>query len=172
MIRRPPRSTLFPYTTLFRSLPGAQDLQDLWALSVLDDVGGLGSALGRYDAAAFIGIALLIFTLMLADFFDTMGTMTAIGAEAGLLDTNGVPPKAEAILVVDSIAAAAGGAASVSSNTSYIESASGVGEGARTGLASVVTGLLFLLAAVFTPLVSVIPNEAAKIGRASCRERV
>ena len=73
---------------------------------------------------------------MLADFFDTMGTMVAIGAEAGLLDEDGNPPNAQRILIVDSVAAAAGGAASVSSNTSYIESASGVGEGARTGLAS------------------------------------
>ena len=90
-----------------------------------------------------------------------MGTMTAIGAEAGLLDREGTPPNTKRILVVDSLAAAAGGAAGVSSNTSYIESASGVGEGARTGLASVVTGLLFLLATVFAPLVRVIPNEAA-----------
>jgi adenine/guanine/hypoxanthine permease len=143
------------------NVPGLSDLQDLWHLAIFDDLGGLGSTLGSYDAAAFIAIALLIFTLLLADFFDTMGTMTAIGAEAGLLDEQGVPPKPEAILIVDSIAAAAGGAASVSSNTSYIESASGVGEGARTGLASVVTGLMFLLATIFTPLVSVIPNEAA-----------
>ena len=85
---------------------------------------------------------LLIFTLLLADFFDTMGTMTAIGAEAGLLDEDGMPPNTRSILVVDSLAAAAGGAAGVSSNTSYIESATGVGEGARTGLASVVTGVL------------------------------
>ncbi len=63
--------------------------------------------------------------------------------------------------MVDSLAAAAGGAAGVSSNTSYIESATGVAEGARTGLASVVTGLLFLLATIFAPLVVVIPNEAA-----------
>jgi AGZA family xanthine/uracil permease-like MFS transporter len=143
------------------NVPGLSDAKDLWGLSIFDDIGGLGSTIGSYDAAAFIAIALLIFTLLLADFFDTMGTMTAIGAEAGLLDEQGLPPKPEAILVVDSIAAAAGGAASVSSNTSYIESASGVGEGARTGLASVVTGLMFLLATVFTPLVSVIPNEAA-----------
>jgi adenine/guanine/hypoxanthine permease len=143
------------------NMPGAQDVKDLWNLSIFDDVGGLGSAIGSYDAAAYIAIALLIFTLMLADFFDTMGTMTAIGAEAGLLDDQGLPPKPEAILIVDSIAAAAGGAASVSSNTSYIESAAGVGEGARTGLASVVTGAMFLLATVFTPLVTVIPNEAA-----------
>ena len=98
---------------------------------------------------------------MLADFFDTMGTMTAIGAEAGLLDEEGVPPNTQRILVVDSLAAAAGGAAGVSSNTSYIESASGVAEGARTGLASVVTGVLFLLTTIFAPLVEVIPNEAA-----------
>jgi adenine/guanine/hypoxanthine permease len=90
-----------------------------------------------------------------------MGTMTAIGAEAGLLDEEGNPPNTRRILIVDSIAAAAGGAASVSSNTSYIESASGVAEGARTGLASVVTGVLFLLATLFTPLVAIIPNEAA-----------
>ncbi len=98
---------------------------------------------------------------MLADFFDTMGTMTAIGAEAGLLDEDGIPPHTERILVVDSIAAAAGGAAGVSSNTSYIESASGVGEGARTGVASVVTGVLFLLTILIAPLVEVIPSEAA-----------
>ena len=98
---------------------------------------------------------------MLADFFDTMGTMTAIGAEAGLLDEDGTPPNTQRILVVDSLAAAAGGAGGVSSNTSYIESAAGVGEGARTGLASVVTGVLFLFAIFLAPLVEVIPSEAA-----------
>jgi len=102
-----------------------------------------------------------VFTLLLADFFDTMGTMTAIGQEAGLNDKDGTPPNANKILIVDSIAAAAGGAASISSNTSYIESASGVGEGARTGLASVVTGALFLLTTFLSPLVAVIPYEAA-----------
>jgi AGZA family xanthine/uracil permease-like MFS transporter len=98
---------------------------------------------------------------MLADFFDTMGTMTAIGAEADLLDDAGIPPNTQRILVIDSIAAAAGGAAGVSSNTSYIESASGVGEGARTGLASIVTGVLFLVTILLAPLVAVIPSEAA-----------
>ena len=87
--------------------------------------------------------------------------MTAIGAEASLNDDQGTPPHAQRILVVDSVAAIAGGAAGVSSNTSYIESASGVGEGARTGLASIVTGALFLLATFFTPLVAAIPSEAA-----------
>jgi AGZA family xanthine/uracil permease-like MFS transporter len=127
------------------------------------DFGLLGefSLLGSFERVGLVTAALFVFTLLLADFFDTMGTMTAIGAEAGLNDTHGVPPRAQEILAVDSLAAAAGGAASVSSNTSYIESASGVGEGARTGLASVVTGLLFLVATVTSPLVTVIPNEAA-----------
>ena len=104
------------------------------------------SLLGSFERVGVVSALLLVFTLMLADFFDTMGTMTAIGAEAGLLDEEGTPPNAAADPVVDSVAAAAGGAAGVSSNTSYIESASGVGDGARTGLASVVTGVLFLLA--------------------------
>ncbi|GAB3777938.1 NCS2 family permease [Nocardioides ungokensis] len=127
------------------------------------DFGTLGhfSLLGSFESVGVVAAVLLVFTLMLADFFDTMGTMTAIGAEAGLLDADGVPPNTQRILVVDSLAAAAGGAAGVSSNTSYIESASGVGEGARTGLASVVTGLLFLVSIVFAPLVTIIPSEAA-----------
>ncbi|MGN6575320.1 MAG: NCS2 family permease [Nocardioides sp.] len=127
------------------------------------DFGLLGdfSLFGSFERVGVVTAVLFVFTLMLADFFDTMGTMTAIGAEAGLLDEEGKPPHTERILVIDSIAAAAGGAAGVSSNTSYIESASGVGEGARTGLASVVTGILFLLATVFAPIVEIIPNEAA-----------
>ncbi len=127
------------------------------------DFGTIGefSLLGSWQNAGVVTVVLLIFTLMLADFFDTMGTMTAIGAEAGLLQEDGTPPNTRRILVVDSIAAAAGGAGGVSSNTSYIESASGVGEGARTGLASVVTGLLFLVAIFFAPLVEMIPSQAA-----------
>jgi AGZA family xanthine/uracil permease-like MFS transporter len=117
--------------------------------------------LGSFDRVGIVATLLLIFTLMLADFFDTMGTMTAIGAEAGLLDEDGNPPDVQKILVVDSLAAAAGGIGGVSSNTSYIESASGVGEGARTGLASVVTGVLFLLSILLSPIVDIIPSEAA-----------
>lgn len=109
----------------------------------------------------FLAALLLVFTLLLADFFDTMGTMTAIGNQAGLVDRNGNIEGANKILIVDSIAAAAGGAAGVSSNTSYIESATGVGEGARTGLASIVTGIAFLLTTFLAPLVAIIPYEAA-----------
>ena len=136
-------------------------LPDDWFIK--PDFGTLGhfSLFGSFEEVGVISALLLIFTLMLADFFDTMGTMTAIGAEANLLDAGGNPPHAQRILIVDSVAAAAGGAASVSSNTAYIESASGVGEGARTGLASVVTGICFLISIGFAPLVTLVPYEAA-----------
>jgi adenine/guanine/hypoxanthine permease len=125
------------------------------------DLLGQFSLFGSFSKISIIAVLLLVFTLLLADFFDTMGTMTAIGHEAGLVDDKGNVPHADRILLVDSIAATAGGLASVSSNTSYIESASGVGEGARTGLASVVTGILFLLTTFIAPLISIIPYEAA-----------
>jgi AGZA family xanthine/uracil permease-like MFS transporter len=119
------------------------------------------SLLGSFQSVGVVAALLLVFTLLLADFFDTMGTMVAVGAEGGLLDKDGNPPNSDKILLVDSVAAIAGGAGSVSSNTSYIESAAGVGEGARTGLASVVTGVMFLLATFLAPLVQVVPYEAA-----------
>jgi AGZA family xanthine/uracil permease-like MFS transporter len=117
--------------------------------------------LGSFDRVPLITAILFIFTLLLSDFFDTVGTVTAIGHESGLIDDEGNVPNNNKILFVDSLAAVAGGAGSISSNTSYIESAAGVGEGARTGLASIVTGVLFLLTTFLAPLVAVIPYEAA-----------
>jgi AGZA family xanthine/uracil permease-like MFS transporter len=117
--------------------------------------------LGSFDRVPLVTAILLIFTLLLSDFFDTVGTVTAIGHESGLIDGEGNVPNNNKILFVDSLAAVAGGAGSISSNTSYIESAAGVGEGARTGLASVVTGVMFLLTTFLAPLVAVIPYEAA-----------
>ncbi len=126
------------------------------------DFGLLGQfLLGSFQNIATVTVILLVFSLLLADFFDTMGTMVAVGAEARLNDAEGVPPRSRAILVVDSIAAAAGGAGSVSSNTSFVESTTVAGEGARTGLASVVTGIAFLLATFLSPLVALVPYEAA-----------
>ena len=98
---------------------------------------------------------------MLANFFDAMGTMTGLGRQAGLLDDRGQLPNIGRALVVEGAGAVAGGAASASSNTVFVESASGIAEGARTGLANVVTGLLFLAAMFFTPLYEVVPVEAA-----------
>ena len=127
------------------------------------DFGLLGqfSLFGSFSRISVVAAILIVFTLLLSDFFDTVGTVTAIGHESGLIDSKGEIPNNDRILLVDSLAAVAGGAGSISSNTSYIESASGVGEGARTGLASVVTGVLFLLTTFLAPLVAVIPYEAA-----------
>ena len=125
--------------------------------------------LGRVDLfgafaggpAVVLGLLLLVFSLLLSDFFDTMGTIVAVGAEGNLLGEDGNPPRTQEILLVDSIAAIAGGVGSVSSNTAYIESAAGVGEGARTGLASLVTGVGFLVSIFLAPLVDMVPSEAA-----------
>jgi adenine/guanine/hypoxanthine permease len=145
-----------------------------WSLNVptlpdkivdLPDLSLIGhfNVLDSWSRAGWLVVVMFIFTLMITDFFDTMGTMVAVGQEADLLDDEGMPPRTREILLVDSIAAAAGGAASVSSNTSYIESASGVAEGARTGLANLVNGGLFLLAMFLAPLVTVVPFEAASV---------
>ena len=110
---------------------------------------------------AVVSAILVILSLMLADFFDTMGTVVAVGAEGGLLEEGGYPKRVQSILLIDSVAAVAGGLGSTSSNTLYIESASGVGDGARTGLASIATGLAFLLTLAIAPFVNMVPFEAA-----------
>ncbi|HEY0540639.1 MAG TPA: NCS2 family permease, partial [Actinoallomurus sp.] len=105
---------------------------------------------------------LLVFTLVLADFFDVMGTTVGLAKQAGLATPEGDDmPRLGRVLFVDGIAAMGGGAASASSATTYVESSSGIADGARTGLASVVTGVLFLGALLLTPLVSLVPSEAA-----------
>ena len=131
---------------------------DLGLLGRVDLFGGFAAADGL---GGVLGLVLLVFALLLADFFDTMGTVVAVGAEGDLLDADGNPPRTQEILLVDSMAAIAGGLGSVSSNTTYIESAAGVGEGARTGLASLVTGAAFLLSLFLAPLINMVPSEAA-----------
>lgn len=123
------------------------------------------STLGQFSVTevwnlGILAAALTIFAIMLTDFFDTMGTATAITEQAGLTTPDGRVPGINRVLIVDSVAAAAGGAAGISSNTSYIESAAGVAEGGRTGLTAVVTGVLFLLALFVTPLATMVPFAA------------
>ena len=119
-----------------------------------------GLTLQAYFILGPLAFVLAVLTIMLADFFDTMGTVVGIGGQAGWLDAQGKLPGVRKVLLVDSIGAAVGGAMGVSSNTTFIESAAGVASGARTGLASVVTGGLFLLAMFLAPVVAVIPPEA------------
>jgi AGZA family xanthine/uracil permease-like MFS transporter len=121
----------------------------------LQDIPGIFSI----EAGALAAV-LAIFTIMLSDFFDTMGTVTGVAAEAGLANEDGSVPGVGRVLLIDSLAAVAGGAAGISSNTTFIESAAGVGDGGRTGLTSIVTGLLFLVMIVASPLVQLIPPEA------------
>jgi adenine/guanine/hypoxanthine permease len=109
---------------------------------------------------SLLAAILIIFSIMLTDFFDTMGTVTGVAAEAGLANEDGTVPGVGRILLVDSVAAAVGGLAGVSSNTTYIESAAGVAEGGRTGLSSIVTGVLFLVAILLAPIAGIIPGVA------------
>ncbi|MDT7729578.1 MAG: adenine/guanine/hypoxanthine permease [Actinomycetota bacterium] len=142
-----------------------------WSLgypALPDHIAGLPdlSLLGQVNFDAWVQVpaitaTLLVFTLVLTDFFDTIGTMTGLGKEAGLIDKEGQLPNVGKALFVDSLGAVAGGAGSSSSNTVFVESAAGIAEGARTGLANVVTGLLFLAAMFLTPLYEVVPVEAA-----------
>jgi len=123
------------------------------------------STFGRLDFAvvARLGVVtaiLVTFSIMLSDFFDTIGTIIGVGGKAGFLDARGRLPGADRVLLVDSLGAVAGGVANSSSNTTYIESAAGVAEGGRTGLVAVVAGALFLVAMWFSPLASVIPAQA------------
>ena len=119
------------------------------------------SLFGAFGRVGVVTAVLLVFTLLITDFFDTMGTAVGVSSEAGLLDEQGRVPRLGRLLFVDGLAAAAGGAASASSNTSYVESAAGVGEGARTGLANLVTGGLFALCLFLAPLAGVVPAQAA-----------
>jgi len=120
------------------------------------DTSTIGGGVLALPQVLQLSLVPVIFALFMTDFFDSMGTVIAVGEEAKLLDEDGRLPNAKRVLLVDSLAAAGGGALGASSATSYIESGAGVAEGGRTGLTSVIVGLLFLVALPFAPLVAVI----------------
>jgi AGZA family xanthine/uracil permease-like MFS transporter len=126
--------------------------------TLLQPLGAMLSIFGKGGGP--IVVALVIFSLMLSDFFDTMGTVVAVGEQAGLVDDQGRLPGIDRVLLVDSLGAVAGGALATSSNTTYIESAAGVSEGGRTGLTAVVVGVLFLLSILIAPLTGIVPAQA------------
>lgn len=143
-----------------------------WALNVPSfsgksfgwpDFGLLGhfSLGGGFSAVGIISGVVIVFSLVLSDFFDVMGTTIGLASEASLLAEDGSLPRVQEVLLVDGLAAVAGGAAGASSATTYVESASGIGDGARTGLASVVTGLLLVVTVFLSPLAQFVPSEAA-----------
>lgn len=143
-----------------------------WGLSVpslnqqwftLPDLSLLGdfNLLGSWTNIGIVASALAVFTLLIANFFDLLGTMVAISNEGDIKDEKGEIPNSRRIMVADAFGAILGGMGSTSSNSGFVESTVGVGDGARTGLASVATGVLFLATVFLAPLANVIPSEAA-----------
>ncbi len=119
------------------------------------------SLFGGFHKVGVLTGVLFVFTVLLSCFFDAMGTILGVGDEAGLTDKDGNFPGINKVLLVDGLAVASGGATSSSATTCFVESTAGVGEGARTGLASVVTGGLFSVALFLTPLATMVPSQAA-----------
>ena len=130
-----------------------------WAAPDLSLLGHV-SLFGAFDTLGGLMASLLVFAILLSVFFDAMGTSVGLAREAGTVEPDGTIPDLNRVLMVDALAVTAGGGASGSANQIFVESGTGIGEGARTGLASVVTGLLFLLAMFLTPLIHLVPFEA------------
>jgi AGZA family xanthine/uracil permease-like MFS transporter len=122
---------------------------------------GQASLVGGFSKVGLLTGILFVFTVLLSCFFDAMGTILGVGDEAKLTDKDGNFPGINKVLFVDGIAVAAGGGTSASAGTCFVESTAGVGEGARTGFASIVTGLLFTVALFLTPLATMVPSQAA-----------
>ncbi|RZI89610.1 MAG: NCS2 family permease, partial [Microbacterium sp.] len=144
--------------------PDALDLNPFsGSIFALPDFGLVGAIDFGFnlEKVGLVALVMIVFTLVFSNFFDAMGTMTGLAKEADLADAKGDFPRIKSALVIEGVGAVVGGATSSSSSTVFVESGSGIGEGARTGLANVVTGVLFLLAMFFTPLTSLVPGEVA-----------
>jgi adenine/guanine/hypoxanthine permease len=147
-------------TTVIALAAGVTKLPESFVLTPSFTTLGAVDPLQVFAKLTPLAAVLTIFAIMLTDFFDTMGTVTGVAAEAGLANEDGSVPGVGRVLLVDSAAAAIGGLGGVSSNTTYIESAAGVAEGGRTGFASIVTGVLFLAAILLAPIAGIIPGVA------------
>lgn len=129
------------------------------------DFSPLGNTFGQVFKADFstvkiMDMVVIVFAFLFVDVFDTLGTLIGVSSKANMLDKDGKLPRIKGALLADAIATSAGAVLGTSTTTTYVESASGVTEGGRTGLTAVVTGLLFLLAIVFSPLFLTIPSFA------------
>jgi len=121
----------------------------------------LGTFLEGFAELDYLSFAIVVFSLLFVDFFDTAGTLISVGPEAGLLDEEGQLKNVGAALMSDSVATVVGAAVGTSNTTSYIESLAGIEEGGRTGLTAVFTALFFAAFLFLTPLLSAIPQFAA-----------
>jgi AGZA family xanthine/uracil permease-like MFS transporter len=133
-----------------------------WPEGIVSPPPSLSPILFKMDfkAALNFGLIPIIFTFTFVDLFDTMGTLVGVASKAKMLDKDGKLPRINRALAVDAVGTMAGAALGTSTVTTYVESASGVAEGGRTGLTSLVTGVLFLLALFFSPVVAAIPGQA------------
>ena len=147
-------------TTLIALLAGVTSIPANFSVTPSFTTLGQFDLMQVFQVLPLVTAITVIYTIMLTDFFDTMGTVTGVAAEAGLANEDGSVPGVGRVLFVDSLGAVSGGAAGVSSNTTFIESAAGVAEGGRTGFASIVTGILFLLAIFLSPIAGIIPAVA------------
>ena len=147
---------------LFIKNPGGNTISAFPESVFTDFSHGVFSTIGQVDILGALkwGFAATIFSFLISDFFDTMGTMISLAEKAKYLDERGSLPRLKGVLFIDSLGAVFGGLFCSSSSTMYIESAAGIAEGGRTGLTSVVTGLLFILAIFFAPLVGIVPTQA------------
>ncbi|MBS1673951.1 MAG: NCS2 family permease [Actinobacteria bacterium] len=143
--------------------PFGQDFGFTGNIVSIPDLSLIGRVDFGFDVAKVGGVALVmfVFTLLFSNFFDAMGTMTGLAKEADLADEKGDFPRIKSALIVEGVGAIVGGGTSSSSATVFVESGAGIGEGARTGLATTITGLLFLLAMFFTPLTALVPSAVA-----------
>ncbi|KAB1641948.1 NCS2 family permease [Gulosibacter chungangensis] len=155
---------------IWRIGAAGEDNPSGWGLTVpslpdqivsIPDLGLIGQfdLFGSFERIGPVAALMLLLTLVFMNFFDAIGAMTGLARNAGLANEDGTFPRIRQAFIIEGLGAVVGGATSTSSNTIYVDSASGIGEGARTGLASVVTGLLFIVAMFFTPLAVVVPME-------------
>ncbi|MFF5448148.1 NCS2 family permease [Streptomyces sp. NPDC012888] len=176
LIRKTPGAILISIVVMTVVAVAVQLVADLpgqaWGLTVpewpgnpvaMPDFGLVGevSLFGGFGKVGLLTGLLFVFTVLLSCFFDAMGTILGVGDEAKLIDKDGNFPGINKVLLVDGLAVASGGATSSSATTCFVESTAGVGEGARTGLANVVTGGLFAVALFLTPLATMVPSQAA-----------
>ncbi|MFD9301695.1 NCS2 family permease [Streptomyces sp. NPDC060048] len=176
IIRKTPGAILISIVVMTLAALGVQLIAQLpdsaWGLTVPEwpgnpvaapDFGLVGqvSLFGGFGKVGVLTGVLFVFTVLLSCFFDAMGTILGVGDEAKLTKPDGSFPGINRVLFVDGLAVASGGATSSSATTCFVESTAGVGEGARTGLANVVTGGLFTVALFLTPLATMVPSQAA-----------
>ena len=141
---------------------GFYSLYPAWGMT---DFSALGQTFGQVFKADFSGVRIvdfvvILFAFLFVDMFDTLGTLIGVATKANMLDEKGRLPRIKEALLADAVATSAGAVLGTSTTTTFVESSAGVGEGARTGLASVVTGFLFLLAIFFSPIFCAIPGFA------------